>query len=119
MAIEFEVSEGTPHHNYAIILNTDPDPGTTYASIDLSDTVPHGTMAVFVDAHITSTNTDDELQLADSATPDHYHHVVTNVANKEAAQSIIAMLDSARKLWWKVTNARVTSVEIHMYYSYR
>ncbi len=76
-------------------------------------------MLVFVDAHIISTNTDDELQLADSATPDHYHHIVTNVANKESAQSMLVEIDSSRQLWWKVNNARVTNVEIDLYWSYR
>ena len=118
MAVEFGITRGTPHHNYAVLLDTDPD-ATTYAAIELDNTVPHGTMVVFVDAHITSVSTDDELCLADSATPDHCHRLKTSVANKQASQSMMAMLDADRKLWWKVSNARVTNVELDMYYSFR
>ena len=119
MAIEFGVSIGTPHHNYALILDTDPL-DANWHSIDLSGTIPLGAFAVFVDGHITSISTDDSLRLADSGAPSHYHHVVTNVANKEAhMNTIVEIAPATRLLWWQVSNARVTDVQIHMYWSFR
>lgn len=120
MAIEFGESYGTMHHNYAEILPATNPGDTDWHSVDLSDTVPLGTKAIYVDAHVTSTNTDDELRMASNGTPDHYHHIVTNVANKESAQSaIIKITEATRLVWWSVSNSRVTNVELHMFGSFR
>ena len=120
MAIEFSVYAGGMHHAFLEILASTDPADTDYHSVDLSDTVPNGTNHIAVHAHVTSTNTDDELYLAKSARPSHYHHIITTVSNKEAAQFMIVGIDPAtRYLWWKVTNARVSDVVIEMYYSWR
>jgi len=119
MAIEFNVSLGTLHHNHADLLDTNPG-DTTWNSIDLSNIVPFGTNAVHIDTHMISTHVDDQTWLAASTSSTTIHHMITYVANKASEKEMLIEIDPAtRYLWWAVTDARVSSVIIEMYFSYR
>ena len=108
-----EPSWGTPHLHYVQALSTNPA-DTNITELDLSAYVPVGTKGVIGWMQSDSTTANDNVYILNAAGTEFYGRVIHEVANIFNSAMFISPVDSARKIYWKASNARVISLTIHL-----
>jgi hypothetical protein len=106
-----EPSLGTPHKHIAVLYAADPAV-TTVITVDCTAWMPVGTTWLDYILGVASTTVGDYVTITDAAGTAIYDYNQVQVAANTIYIAGGCPIDSARCVYFKVNNARVTAVEI-------
>jgi hypothetical protein len=104
---------GTPHDHYYSALTTDPA-DANWHELDLSAQTPVGAKRVFVQCTVYGASANRTLSISNANAGNVYVYATTPAATCNGRGSGPVLLSATRTIWWQVSNADVSQINITM-----